>query len=203
MMQMLPKEQLMSDAEAIVRARSEPSAFRAVFDRHFAAIHRYLNRRLGEATADDLAAETFAIAFHRRDSYDVSWPNARPWLYGIAANLIRHHARAERRRLLAYARSAEPSWSEAETEAVDERIDAQRLGPMLAVALASLRPGEREVLLLFAWEGLPYAGIAIAIGIPEGTVRSRLNRARKKVRELLPDIGQLADEDNPSGDDDG
>lgn len=190
------RERILTDAEAILWARTEPSAFRVIFERHYAAIHRYLNRRLGEPTADDLASETFAIAFNRRASYDPSVPHARPWLYGIAANLIRHHRRSERRRLFALARSAERVFSDDEIEAVEERMVAQELAPSLARVLANLRSGDREVLLLFAWEELSYAQIALALGIPEGTVRSRLNRARRRVRELLVDIGQLEDDAN-------
>lgn len=192
---MVLKERLLTDAEVLVRARTDPSAFRAIFDRHFAAIHRYLNRRLGVGPADDLAAETFAIAFDRRGSYDRSWPNARPWLYGIAANLIRQHRRVERRRLLAYARAVERSSSRDDIEDADERIAAQRAAPQLAKALSSLKAGDREVLLLFAWEGLSYAEIALAIGIPEGTVRSRLNRARLRVRERIGTVEQVLGED--------
>ncbi len=197
------RERVLTDAEAILHARTEPSAFRVIFERHYATIHRYLNRRLGAPTADDLASETFAIAFNRRASYDPSVPHARPWLYGIAANLIRHHRRSERRRLFALARSAEHTFSEDQIEAADERIAAQERAPLLARAMAVLRPGDREVLLLFAWEELSYAQIALALSIPEGTVRSRLNRARRKVRELLAGIGQQGDDANPWREDGG
>jgi len=104
-------------------------------------------------------------------------------LYGIAANLLRRHRRTEGRRLRAYARHAgqpQDGWDEA-----DERLDSLAAGPQLARALASLRPDQREVLLLFAWADLGYEEIARALDVPVGTVRSRLSRARERVRDEL------------------
>jgi RNA polymerase sigma factor (sigma-70 family) len=187
---------LRSDAEVIVASCAEPATFSAVFDRHFPAIHRYLRRRVGAEAADDLAADTFVQALRSRHRYDGSQPDARPWLYGIAANILRHHHRQERRRLLAYTRAGiDRSFSD-EHELVDSRADAQSAGPRLALALAALRRDDREVLLLFAWADLSYEEIANALAIPVGTVRSRMNRARRRVRELVGDAGQyLGDED--------
>jgi DNA-directed RNA polymerase specialized sigma24 family protein len=167
-----------TDAEAIAASLSEPGAFMAVFDRHFDAIHRYLRRRVGKEIADELASETFAQAFEHRRRYDRGRPDARPWLYGIAHNLLRHHYRDEERALRAYARTG--------VDPVQGSVgDGCSPGPELADALAALSPGERDVLLLVAWGELEYAEVAEALGIPVGTVRSRLNRARGRVRELL------------------
>jgi RNA polymerase sigma factor (sigma-70 family) len=172
-----------TDAEAIAASLSEPRAFVAVFDRHFDAIHRYLLRRVGKSVADDLAAETFAQAFEHRKRYDRGRPEARPWLFGIAHNLLRHHYRDEERALRAYARTGtDPVQSSAEEGAHE--------GPTVAELLAKLSPGERDVLLLVAWAELEYEEVAEALGIPIGTVRSRLNRARRRVRELLERSGQ-------------
>lgn len=169
-----------TDAEAIAASLSEPSAFVDVFDRHFGAIHRYLRRRVGSHIADELASEAFAQAFEHRKRFDRDRPDARPWLYGIAHNLLRHHYRDEERALRAYARSVEVEAAEPE-DAVD---------PEVAKLLAELSPGERDVLLLVAWAELEYSEVAEALGIPIGTVRSRLNRARARVRELLERSGQ-------------
>jgi RNA polymerase sigma factor (sigma-70 family) len=167
-----------TDAEAIAASLSEPRAFVAVFERHFDAIHRYLRRRVGKPIADELAAETFAQAFEHRRRYDPRRPDARPWLYGIAHNLLRHHYRDEERALRAYARTG--------TDPLQDSVEeAAREGPELAEALAGLSPRERDVLLLVAWAELEYAEVAEALGIPVGTVRSRLNRARGRIRELL------------------
>ena len=89
MAQMTEREE---DAAIIERSLREPECFAELFDRYHGPIHGYAERRLTRPLADDIAAETFLIAFRRRDTYDLSRPDARPWLYGIASNLIsRHH----------------------------------------------------------------------------------------------------------------
>ena len=158
-------------------------SFDATFEAEFAPLHRYLARRVGTATADELAAETFAVAFRRWDRVDPERP-VRPWLYGIAANLMRHHWRKEKRMLRAYARTGvDPVYTE------DEPAEDTR---ELAAALAELRPDEREILLLHAWAELTDTEIAAALGIPAGTVKSRLSRTREKLRNRLGPVGQEA-----------
>jgi RNA polymerase sigma factor (sigma-70 family) len=180
-----------SDAAVIAASLIDASAFGQIFDRHYGEIHRYLGRRVGAALADETAAETFVLAFRLRDRFDGRAPDARPWLFGIAANLIRRHWRTERRRLRAYARTGtDPIYDD--SSEVDRRVDAVAAGPQLAAALASLSGGEREVLLLFAWADLSYEEISAALGIPTGTVRSRLSRARAHVRELMWPTGQVS-----------
>ncbi len=181
----------MSDAQAIARSVAEPGAFGAVFDRHVAEVHRYLARRAGRDLADDLVAEVFETAFRRRRSYDVTRDDARPWLYGIAHNVLRGHRRTEVRRLRAYARSGvDPVAGAGGLDGLAERVDAQRAGPRLAAALAALKHRDRETLLLYAWADLSYDEIAAALSVPVGTVRSRLNRARRQLRERLGPSGQ-------------
>ena len=94
----------MSDAELIESSLVDARAFAVIFDRHFRAIFRFLRGRVGGQLAEDLVSETFVVAFGRRDSYDLSREDARPWLYGIAVNLLREYRRAEERRLRAYSR---------------------------------------------------------------------------------------------------
>jgi RNA polymerase sigma factor (sigma-70 family) len=159
--------------------------FGLVFDRHFAGIHRYLHRRVGRALADDLAAETFVVAFDRRRDYDAARADARPWLYGIASNLLRNQWRSERRRLLAYARAVGEGDADADHDAVLERADAAAAGPLVAKALASLEDRDRDALLLLAWGELSYEEIAEALAVPVGTVRSRIHRARSQVGDAL------------------
>lgn len=162
----------MTDAEAIGASLSDPEAFSVLFDRHFDAIHGYARRRVGPSLADEIAAETFIRAFDRRRRYDTARDNARAWLLGITANLLRRHWRSERRRLDAYARSG-------------GREDAELSGPLaaeLAAAVKALPQREREPLLLLAWADLSYDEIAHALDIPIGTVRSRIARARAKLR---------------------
>jgi len=163
-------------------------SFEAVFESEFATLHRYLGRRVGPAAADELAAETFAVAFRSWDRLDPARP-VRPWLYGIVANLMRHHWRKERRMLHAYARTGvDPVFAE-DDEAV-ERADADARHRELAAALAGLRRDEREILLLHAWAELTDAEIADALDLPPGTVKSRLSRAREKLRNQLGGVGQ-------------
>lgn len=178
-----------SDAEVIERSLLEPEMFGTIFERHFSQICRYLRRRLGGALADELASETFAVAFDGRGRYDPSHPDAGPWLFGIATNLFRRHLRAERRQLNAFARyGIDPvadSSGQVDLTVVENRIDASGEGRRLAGALAKLSDGDREVVLLRAWGELTYRQIAEALAIPIGTVRSRLAHARRRLRELL------------------
>ena len=192
------RDEGISDAALIVSSTSDPDRFAEIFDRHFAEIDRYLARRVGAELADDLAAETFVVAFRARSRYDPAALDARPWLFGIAANLVRRHWRTERRRLRAYARSGVDPLQDA-TEDADRRVDALAAAPGLAAALARLSPSEREVLLLFAWADLSYDEISRALGVPAGTVRSRLSRARAHVRELVSPNGQVAVESATAG----
>jgi RNA polymerase sigma-70 factor (ECF subfamily) len=163
-------------------------SFEAAFEAEFALLHRYLGRRVGGSAADELAAETFAVAFRNWDQLDPERP-VRPWLYGIAANLLRHHWRKERRMLRAYARTGVDPVLAEDDEAV-ERADADARHRELAAALAGLRRDEREILLLHVWAELTDAEIADALDIPVGTVKSRLSRTREKLRNQLHGVGQ-------------
>jgi len=155
-----------------------------LFDRHAPAIGRYIARRLGPDAADDLVAETFLAAFRRRDHYDLTHGDARPWLYGIATRLIGRHRRQEVRFFRAIARTGADPAAEAVTDQVIDRIAAQGARRELAAALARLSQDQRDVLLLVA-SGLGYEETALALAVPAGTVSSRLVRARRKVREAL------------------
>ncbi|MCS7478271.1 RNA polymerase sigma factor [Umezawaea endophytica] len=174
-----------TDAELIARSRHEPEHFAAIFDRHAPHIQRYLARRLGREAADDSVAETFLVAFDKRHRYDPAHADARPWLYGIATRLVGQHRRAEvrRYRLLEAAGPAPDVTCHADRVATD--VTAQAMRGALATALAALSTPDRDVLLLIAWEQLTYEEVAAALAIPVGTVRSRLNRARRKVRGAL------------------
>jgi RNA polymerase sigma factor (sigma-70 family) len=173
------------DAAVIESSRREPEQFAVLFDRHAPHIYRYLARRAGRQVADDLVAETFLAAFAKRDRYDLSHRNARPWLYGIATNLVGQHRRDEARQYrIRQAAPAEPEVpGHAERVAAD--VTAQAMRTLLDTALAALPAGDRDVLLLIAWEQLSYQEVALALAIPVGTVRSRLHRARAKTRQVL------------------
>ncbi|RSN56733.1 MULTISPECIES: RNA polymerase sigma factor [Actinomadura] len=174
-----------TDASIIARSRDEPECFGQIFDRYFPAIHRYAAVRLGHAAADDLAAETFLAAFDRRDRYDTARPDARPWLYGIATNLISRHRRGETRHYRALSRAAGTDGSGDHADRIADRVSAQQLGPDLARGLSGLSRGDRDALLLVACAQLSYLETAAALGIAVGTVGSRVNRARRKLRKAL------------------
>ncbi|MEU1337115.1 RNA polymerase sigma factor [Streptomyces sp. NPDC090075] len=175
-----------SDACVIERSRDEPEAFAALYDRHADAVHRYAARRLGPEAAEDLMAETFVTAFQRRKTYDLTRADARPWLFGIATNLVGRHRRAEARRFKALAKVPTPvEHEEPVADRAVARAGATGVRRDLAAALAGLSARHRDVVLLVAWGDLDYEEVALALGVPVGTVRSRLHRARSRLREAL------------------
>lgn len=167
-----------SDASLIGESLRRPEAFEAIFARHFDAVHGYLVRRAGFGRADDLASLTFVVAFERRETFHSPAETARPWLFGIATNVMRNQLRTDQRATGALTRLA-----------VDEPRDpVEGMLPQEGVVfelLGALDRDQRDALLLFAWEGLSYEEIAVAVGAPVGTVRSRLARARARLRVLL------------------
>jgi RNA polymerase sigma-70 factor (ECF subfamily) len=180
-----------SDAAVITASLADPGRFGAIFDRHATIVFRYLVRRVGVDEADSLLGDVFRVAFEKRAAYDAERPNARPWLYGIATNLLAHHRRTEARRISATARllARRPGGDDTSDQVVD-RLDAEALWSRIADAVGALPEGERDALLLFVWEELSYDEIASALDVPVGTVRSRLNRARENLRELRASIGR-------------
>jgi RNA polymerase sigma factor (sigma-70 family) len=174
-----------TDAAIIERSWHDTSGFALLYDRHAGQLYRYAQRRLGGDIAQEVVAETFLAAFAARTRYDVSRPDALPWLYGILSKEIARHHRRETSRLRTLARCwpDTPAHSPADQVAAD--VSAQAARQQLAAALARLTDGERDVLLLYAWGELSYDEVAAALGLPIGTVRSRLSRARRKTRDAL------------------
>jgi RNA polymerase sigma factor (sigma-70 family) len=174
-----------ADTDLIEQAKLAPERFTAVFDRHYRQIYAYATRRLGPDLAEDVASETFLIAFDRRHTYDNARADVLPWLYGIASNLIARHARAETRRYKALAKAAGAQETDDHADAVAGRLDAMAVRGRLADALRRLPEPVRAVLLLVAWAGLNQQQAAAALDIPAGTARSRLHRARQEMRQAL------------------
>ncbi|MET8046544.1 RNA polymerase sigma factor [Streptosporangium sp. NPDC005286] len=143
----------LDDAEVIRRARRDSAAFSVLFDRHAPALHRYVTRRLGDSMADDIVAETFLTAFRRLGRYDTDYRDARPWLYGIAANLIGKHHRAEVRAYLSLARTGVDEVAESYADRVEARVTASAAQRDLVRALAALASKDREVMLRQAGQG--------------------------------------------------
>lgn len=174
-----------TDGALIERSRREPEAFAGLFDRHAVEFHRYVARRLDPTTAEDIVSEAFLIAFRKRDQFATSCHDARPWLYGIVTRLLGNHRRSEARKYRALARSDASAIEESPDERVTARVDAEHTSRRLGSALGRLAPRDRDVVFLFAWQQLGYAEISVALNIPVGTVRSRLNRARRKISKEL------------------
>jgi RNA polymerase sigma factor (sigma-70 family) len=175
------------DGTAIARSLTDPEAFTDIFDRHFAVVHRYIARRTGRDTADDLAAQTFTLAFAHRGRYRDDLGTARPWLFGIATNLLRAEWRSNERRSVAVERlrdlAAPSSSPTALGDANTFGADDDRLG----TALHGLPVEQREALLLHVWGELSYAEVATALEVRVGTIRSRISRACAALRTELED----------------
>jgi RNA polymerase sigma-70 factor (ECF subfamily) len=172
-----------SDSEAIEASLVDPRSFGIIFERHYDAVHGYLQRRLDENLADELAAQTFLVAFDSRARFDRGRPDSRPWLFGIAINLAHNHRRHEIVELRAIAAMAPENG--AWIDGIEARVDAERMRGLLAEALADLPSEEADVLGLLVWAELSQSEIADALAIPIGTVKSRLSRARGRLRSAL------------------
>ncbi|MBT2206711.1 RNA polymerase sigma factor [Actinomadura sp. NEAU-AAG7] len=174
------------DAALLAASLQDGEEFTALYDRYFPAVYRYVAGRLGREAADDVVAETFLAAFRRRAAFDPARGAVRPWLYGIATNLIAQHRRTETRRYQALARIGTEPDQTGHEDRVASSVTAERLQPHLARALAGLSRKDRDVVLLKALGQLGNEEIAAVLGVPYGTVGSRLNRARRKLRADLP-----------------
>jgi RNA polymerase sigma-70 factor (ECF subfamily) len=180
------------DATVIARSRDEPELFAELFRRHATTLTRYVARRLGPHAAEDVVADTFLAAFHQRNRYDIQRADARPWLYGIATNLIGRHRRTEVRQLRAYARTGLDPVLDGYAERIEARIGAEAVRRRLAGALSELKSVHRDTLLLVVWAEMTYDEAAAALGVPIGTVRSRVARARRRLANALGGVDPTA-----------
>jgi RNA polymerase sigma factor (sigma-70 family) len=182
----------LTDAQLIEASERDPRQFGEIASRHFAEIHGYIARRLGRDLAEDLGSEAFAIAFESRRRYDRTRSDARPWLFGIATNLIRRHRRDEVRKLSAYQRAVQgiPGVVEEADLTVDQLDRLSRLADV-ASGFAKLDPDQRDALYLVAVSELSFQQAADALGVPVGTIHSRVARARRELRDLIRLSGQV------------
>ncbi|WP_308289232.1 RNA polymerase sigma factor [Microbacterium trichothecenolyticum] len=169
--------------------------FAELYDRHERVVYRYAARRLGVSYADDITSETFLVAFSRRESF-TGGPDARPWLLGIATTLMHKHVRQEARAWKGMLVSDLARVDVDHIEQADARLDARTIARKLGRALARLPAGDRDALLLHTFGDLDYAGISEALNIPVGTVRSRLNRARRKLRAAIAVVDEDKEENH-------
>lgn len=174
-----------SDDELWELVRSgDADAFGLLFERRAVEIYNYCFRATGDwAAAEDLLSLTFLEAWRRRGK-ELPAGAFRPWLYGIATNVLRNRRRSERRFAAALKRVPVPLPEPEFAGAADSRLDDERQMQGAHAVLAELRPHEREAFLLCAYMGLSYADAAMALSVPIGTVRSRVARARRHIEEL-------------------
>lgn len=174
-----------ADSDVIRASLRAPERFGALHERHAAALYRYAYQRVGAAAAEDVVAETFLAAFAGRGRYDMTHASARPWLFGILTNKIARWGRAERAHLRAIERAGQTPALDGMADRVAEQVSAQAERGRLTAALRRLSRADRDVILLVSWGQLSYDEVAEALDVPAGTVGSRLNRARRKLRESL------------------
>lgn len=174
-----------SDSQLVRASLDAPELFEQLFVRHVRAIFAFAAARVGTDAAEDVTAEVFSIAFEQRSRFDEAASSARPWLYGICVNKLRHHRQAEQRWLdLGHRMPIDLPGGPDETETVD-RMDARRRLPVLLRALHELSPAERDVLVLHVLAGLTHAQIAGALGIRENAAKVRLSRGRARLRTAM------------------
>jgi RNA polymerase sigma factor (sigma-70 family) len=183
------------DARLWARAcAGDHSAFGDLFVRHANRIHNYCFRRTGSWTlAEDATSQTFMEAWRKRSSITVT-DSLLPWLFVAANNVCRNTARARRRTASLLAKAPLTQDVGDHADEVAARIDSERQMQRVLSALRSLKRADQDVVAMCDWEGLTYDEAAAALGVPIGTVRSRLSRARTRLKVLLTDeVGVHAD----------
>jgi len=168
-----------SNAQLTRSAHGDSVAFTHLVKAHSSALYGYFARRV-PAASEDLLAETWLQAFAARRTFDPARGSARGWLFGVAHNVLAQYLRRAGRREPAPGPDVTDPW-----QVVDQRLDAAAMAPALRRALAELPADERELLLLISWEQLTPTEAAAVVGIPAGTARSRLHRARGRLRDRL------------------
>jgi RNA polymerase sigma factor (sigma-70 family) len=184
--------------EQSLRARirdGDPDAFGTLFDEHSRAVCNLAFRLTGDWTsAEEVTSLTFLEAWRLRAEVELTGESLRPWLMGIAVNVCRNTSRAARRYRAAMARLPQAPVVPDFADELAERIDDTAQLAKVRRALRELRPGEQDVVALCVWSGLDYAAAAQALGIPIGTVRSRLSRARSRLRKSIGEPGAASEQ---------
>lgn len=190
-----------TDAEIVRLSLARPSEFAALFDRHAAAVGHYARRLVGVDVGDDVLSETFLVAFRRRADFDGECDSALPWLLGIATRLAHRARAAEAKRWRALQASARVAVETAisDIDAAAERADAASRLRALVPRIRRMSDADRDTLLLYAWGDLSTEEIAVALGVPVGTVWSRLNRIRRRLRSEEPPPSRPDDRHAASG----
>jgi RNA polymerase sigma factor (sigma-70 family) len=169
---------VLGDVELLTRSVEDPAAFAVLYERHGQRVRKYVARRVGGDAGEDLTAEVFLRAFRMREGYRPERDSALPWLFGVANHVIANHRRAEHRRLKALQRLA----------GIAPRLiehEDRELGAELIAQLRRLSTDDRDAFLLIVWGELTYDEAAVAIGVPVGTVKSRVARARRTLAAAI------------------
>jgi RNA polymerase sigma-70 factor (ECF subfamily) len=183
-------------SDAVIASVEHPHRFEAVFDAYHGVVHEYLARAFGPDRADEYAGDVFVAAFTARVRYDPDLGSVRAWLLGIAVNIKRTRARSDRRGRRAWGRVGRERGGHEDLgyEFAADRVDYGRQLAWVADFLRELPDTDRDMLVLYAWAELTYTEISEALGIEVGTVRSRLSRARARLRELIAASGEVVGE---------
>ncbi|MFI7416651.1 RNA polymerase sigma factor [Nonomuraea sp. NPDC049684] len=184
---------VMEDVTVVERSLHSPELFALLYDRYFTELYRYLAARLGGEQAEDLVADAFLLAFHGRHGFDPQRGTVRSWLFGIATNVVARHRRREGRRLNALSKVAAEDTADGPEDQVTSQLAALASRPQLVRGLKGLAKGDRDVVFLLVFGRLGYEEIATALDIPVGTVGSRINRARRKLRKALGDVNPIGE----------
>ena len=177
-------QERLSDGDLWTRAQDgDPDAFGVLFERHASAIYSFCFRRIADwAVAEDLTSIVFLEAWRRREK-SIASDMVRAWLFGIATNVVRNQRRSQRRYRSALARVAPEPPTLSFADDADARIAYEQQMKAMLGAIRGLPRREQEVLALCVWSGLSYDEAAVALGVPVGTIRSRLSRAKQHLRE--------------------
>jgi RNA polymerase sigma factor (sigma-70 family) len=160
-----------------------PAGFGRLFERHGRAVYNYCFRRTADwSAAEDLTSVVFLEAWRRRKDVRLDGDSLLPWLYGVATNVLRSRSRSLRRYRAALERL--PRGHESDfADDVDGRLDDECRMRDVLVAIQLLPQRDQDVLALCVWSELSYEQAALALELPVGTVRSRLSRARRRLRD--------------------
>ena len=175
----------MKEATAVAEARGlalvgiSQEDFRTLYNRHYDAVLAYFVRRSGQATAQDLTAEVFLVAWRRIDEVPRGEETVL-WLYGVAANVAAHQRRSVARRVRLETR-LRSVWSSDQPDEPEPQVVRRTEYEQVLAAGARLRPADQEILRLAAWEELPHDQISLLLGISVAAVDQRLHRAKKRL----------------------
>jgi RNA polymerase sigma-70 factor (ECF subfamily) len=177
----------LDDAELWELSTGDPEAFGEIFRRHVRSVYAICFWRTGDAAmAEDVTSVVFLEAWRRRELVVLDQRSALPWLLGVANHTSRNATRSLRRYTQALKR-LDGRRIPAGDDAVIDRLDAETSLNLVSDVVRELSEQEREIVLLVFWSGLSYEATSVALGVPIGTIRSRVSRTRRKLQLRLGD----------------